>query len=143
MALPPVPQPLGREDMLRKNSIIASFFVAALLLLPAKSWSQGLPEGITVSVVAEHPVNIPGIEKVTLLKFTFQPGAVLENFLLEATEFCNATQGSFTVVNHDLGTTTVYTAGSRWSQGKGQTVTVSNTGEEVAVQWVYELIESG
>jgi len=47
--------------------------VVALLLLPAKSWSQGLPEGIEVTVVAEHPVNIPGVEKVILLKFTFQP----------------------------------------------------------------------
>ena len=44
-------------------------------------------------------------------------------------------------MNHDLGTTTVYATGSRWSQGKGQTVTVSNSGDEVAVQWVYELIE--
>ena len=127
--------------MLRTSSIIASFFVVALLLLPAKSWSQGLPKGVEVSVVAEHPVNVPGVEKVILLKFTFQPGAILENFLLEATEFCNTTRGSFAVVNHDLGTTTVYATGSRWSQGKGQTVTVSNTGNEVAVQWVYELIE--
>ncbi len=127
----------------RKNSIIAFFFVATLLWLPAKSWSQELPVGVAVAVVAEHPVKIPGIEKVILLKFTFQPGAILENFLLEATEFCNVTQGSFTVVNQELGTTTVYTTGSRWSQAKGQTVTVSNLGEEVAVQWVYELIEAG
>ncbi len=129
-----------------RSSAIVGVFSAVLfvlLLFPMQARSQGLPEGVEAAVVAEYPVNIPGVEKVKLLKFTFQPGAVLKDFYLEATEFCTVTQGTFTVMNHEMGTTTVYAAGSRWSNPKGVTVTVSNPGDVPAIQWVYVLNEKG
>ena len=123
-----------------RGSLGIGLLLAALLLLfPMQSWSQGLPEGVTWEVVAVYKVDAPGVDRVELGKFTMAPGTVLKDFLLEATEFCTATEGSFSVVNQDLGTTTLYAAGSRWSQAKGQTVTVSNPGDVPAVQWVYEL----
>ncbi len=121
------------------SPVMGPVLAAVLLFFPLQSWSQGLPEGVTWEVVAVYKVDAPGVDRVELGKFTMEPGTVLKDFYLEATEFCNATEGSFSVVNHDLGTTTLYAAGSRWSQSKGQTVTVSNPGDVAAVQWVYEL----
>jgi len=127
----------------RSPAVIGSFPAVFLLLLffPVQSWSQELPEGIEVTVAAEYPVDIPGIEKVVLKRFTFQPGASLD-LTVDETAFCNATQGTFVFVDHDLGITTVYEAGSRWAMPeKGTKITVSNPGNVPAVQWVYGLVE--
>jgi uncharacterized cupin superfamily protein len=125
--------------LFNRGSLRVGLLVAALLLLyPMQSWSQDLPQGVTWEVVAVYNVDIPGVDRVELGKFTIEPGATL-TMPLEADEFCTVTQGTFTVINHDLGTTTVYATGSRFSQAKGQKVTVSNPGDTLAVQWVYEL----
>lgn len=120
------------------SPVMGPALAAALLLFPLQSWSQDLPEGVTWTVVAVYKVDTPGVDRVELGKFTIEPGATL-TMPLEADEFCTVTQGTFTVINHDLGTTTVYATGSRFSQAKGQKVTVSNPGDTLAVQWVYEL----
>ena len=122
----------------REWAIVPTVFAAALLLLPGKGWSQGLPEGVTADVVATYEVDIPGVDRVDLVKFSMEPGATLY-LAIEARGFCTGTQGMFKVLNHDLGTTTVYSAGSRWSQEKGWNITVSNPGDDLAVQWVYEI----
>ncbi len=109
------------------------------LLFPTQSWSGELPEGVTWEVVAVYKVDDPGVDRVELGKFSMEPGATLTMPIEATVEFCTVTQGTFTVVNHDLGTTTIYTTGSRFSQAKGQKVTASNPGDTVAVQWVYEL----
>jgi len=122
----------------RKSAIVVTAFAAAILLFPANSWSQ-MPEGVNAQVVAVHNFDIPGLDRVELLKFTIEPGASIE-MTLPADELCTVTQGVFSVTNHDLGTTNVYAAGSRFSGGsKGQKVTVSNPGDVLAVQWVYDL----
>ena len=120
---------------------IAPFLAVLLLVFPVQSWSQGLPEGVEVQVVAEYSVTIPGIEKVQLRKVTLQPGAILENIPVNDTDFCSETQGTLTVVDHKNGTTTLYAAGSRWAPEKGITATISNAGDVPAVMWVYRLIE--
>ena len=118
---------------------IGLLLAAVLLLFPMQSWAQDLPEGVTWEIVAVYKVDDPGIDKVQLGKFSMEPGTSLETPVEATVEFCTATQGEFTVVNHDLGTTTIYAAGSRWSQKKGHKVTISNSGDGLAVQWVYEL----
>ncbi len=121
-----------------RGSLGIGLLLAALLLLfPMQSWSQGLPEGVTWEVVAVYKVDTPGLDRVELGKFTMEPGTSLETPVEATVEFCTATQGEFTVVNHDLGTTTIYATGSRWSQKKGHLVTVSNLGDGLAIQWVY------
>ncbi len=121
-----------------KSPVMGPFLAAVLLLFPLQSWSQELPEGVTWTVVAVYKVDTPGVDRVELGKFTMEPGATMTE-AMEANEFCSVTQGTFTVVNHDLGTTTVYSAGSRFSSAKGQKVTASNLGDTLAVQWVYQL----
>ncbi len=40
-----------------------------------QAFAAGLPEGVTLEVLAEYgPPGIPGIEKVTLKRLTMQPG---------------------------------------------------------------------
>ena len=122
---------------------LVAFLAIALLILPSKSWAAELPEGIDVKVVAEWPVDNPGVEKVILRRVEFQPGATLD-LTMEHFDFCNATQGTWALTNQADGTTTIHTAGSRWRMPpKGTKVTVSNPGNTPAVQFVYRLIEKG
>ena len=118
---------------------VLPFLAILFLLFPTQSWSQDLPEGVTWEVVAVYKVDDPGIDNVSLGKFSMEPGTSIEMPVAATVEFCTATQGEFTVVNHDLGTTTIYATGSRWSQKKGHVVTVSNSGDGLAIQWVYEV----
>jgi len=112
----------------------------ALLSLPQ---SLEAAEDIDVKVVAEWPVDTPGVEQVHLRRVEFAPGASLD-LTMEHFDFCNATQGEWAVTNHSTGVTTLYVAGSRWRMPpKGTEVTVTNPGSEPAVQWVYRLIETG
>ncbi len=70
----------------RGLSLIA-FLAIALLILPSKTWAA---EGIDVKVVAEWPVDIPGVEKMRLRRVEFQPGASLTDFEAKFFEFSNA-----------------------------------------------------
>ena len=128
----------------RKPIVAAAFsaFFFALLLVPVQGWSAGLPEGVSVDVIAEYPVDIPGIEKVVLKKITLEPGAKLANFPENDTTFCHATAGTITVVDHANGTTTIYTEGARWAPQKGATYSISNPGDVTHVHWVYALVET-
>ncbi len=123
----------------RSLSLIA-FLAIALLILPSKSWAA---EGIESKVVAEWPVDIPGVEKMQLRRVVFQPGATVD-LTIEYVEFCNGTQGEWAVTIPAGGTTTLHTAGGRWRMpAKGAKITVSNPGNIPAIQFVYRLIEKG
>ncbi len=123
----------------RSLSLIA-FLAIALLILPGKSWAA---EGIDVKVVAEWPIDIPGIEKMQLRRVVFQPGATID-LTIEYVEFCNGTQGEWAVTIPVGGTTTLHTAGSRWRMpAKGTKITITNPGNVPAVQFIYRLIEKG
>ncbi len=129
---------------IQKNSTVICAMAAALfvaVLWPTQGWSQGLPEGVSMSIVAEYKTDIPGIDKVQLQKLTLQPGAELADFFIENQIFCHATDGVILVVDAAAGKSTLYTAGSRWAPTKGATVNISNPGDDVHVHWVYALIE--
>lgn len=119
--------------------VVGAFLAITLLISPAQSWSQDLPEGVGVAIVATYPVDLPGIEKVELRKVTLEPGATWE-LTVKDNFFCNVTQGMISVFDHGAGTTTLYTPGSRWAPIKGNTVTVTNPGDETHVHWVYAMI---
>ncbi|MCH9046699.1 MAG: hypothetical protein IIA40_11395 [SAR324 cluster bacterium] len=63
----------------------AVILAVMFLLLHMQGLAQGLPEGIKAEVVAKYSSNIPGIDEIRLVKFTFQPGAVLKNFKVKDT----------------------------------------------------------
>ncbi len=124
------------------SAIIGTFslVLAALLVVPTQTWAA---EGIDVKVVAEWPVDIPGIEKMQLRRVVFQPGATID-LTIEYVEFCNGTQGEWAVTIPTGGQTTLHTAGGRWRMpAKGTKITVTNPGNVPAVQFVYRLIEKG
>ena len=122
----------------RSLSLIA-FLVIALLILPSKTWAA---EGMESKVVAEWPVEIPGIEKMQLLRVEFQPGATVTDREVKLVDFCNGTQGEWAVTIPVGGTTTLYAAGSRWRMpAKGTKITITNPGNVPAVQFIYRLIE--
>ncbi len=123
----------------RSLSLIA-FLVIALLILPSKTWAA---EGMESKVVAEWPVEIPGIEKMQLRRVVFQPGATVTREV-KFVDFCNGTQGEWAVTIPVGGTTTLHTAGSRWRMpAKGTKITITNPGSVPAVQYIYRLIEKG
>ncbi len=123
-----------------RGSAFGPFLAVLFLLFPLQAWSQDLPEGVGAQVVAEYAVDIPGVEKVERRQLSLAPGASWE-FELEDTLFCNATQGVIVVVDLTLGTSTLYTVGSRWAPNKGSTVFISNPGDETHVHWALALIE--
>ncbi len=103
------------------------FFLIATVLVfglsPAsvgwQAFAAGLPEGVTLEVLAEYgPPGIPGIEKATLKRFTMQPGTKLEDVTLKTSNYCWISAGALTVVKAD-GTTVVIGQGSRWFEPKG------------------------
>ncbi len=128
--------------MLRISSMLIStaFLAAVLLIAPSKGRAAELPEGVTVQTVAEYSVDVSGLEKVVMRKIILEPGASWE-VTVDDQVFCNVTQGSILVTDHQAGTSTLYTPGSRWAPAKGNTVTISNPGDETHVHWVYALIE--
>jgi hypothetical protein len=111
------------------------------LILPSRTWAA---EGIDMKVIAEWPVDTPGVEMVQLRRVEFQPGASLTDFEVKFFEFCNATQGEWAVKNLSTGATALRTAGSRWRMPpKGTKVNITDPGNVPAVQFVYRLIEKG
>ncbi len=84
-----------------------------------QAFAAGLPEGVTMEVLAEYgPPGIPGIEKATHKRLTLQPGTKLENVTLTTSNYCWIAAGALTVVKAD-GTTVVIGQGSRWFEPKG------------------------
>lgn len=124
----------------RLSFLLVAFFV---LLVASDAYSAGLPDGIKVTVIAEYPSRLPDVEKMRLVKVVLQPGAVLENIVVENDEYCRLEQGQLTRINHDTGATDVYTTGSLWAPQKGEHHTVTNTGDLDAIMWAYQLLAKG
>ena len=78
-------------------SIVTVFVAVALLAMPSKSWAQ-LPEGVTVTVLAEYPVTVGGLKKVLFRKITLKPGASW-SLTIPAQSFCQGTKGDLAVSN--------------------------------------------
>ncbi len=124
----------------RSSLVVGPFLAIALFLSTAQSWAQELAEGVAVATVATYPVDLPGIEKVELRKWTLEPGAILKDLKIKDQFFCNVTQGVILIVDQESGASTLYAAGSRWAPVKGSTVTISNPGDVTHVHWVYAMI---
>ena len=65
--------------MTKHKYLIAGVILGVLFLyVPTQIWA-GLPEGVKIEVIAEYPSIEAGIEKFQLVKFTFQPGAIIKS----------------------------------------------------------------
>ena len=126
----------------RMISIAASMLGAiAVLLIIGVANAEELPEGIKVKLIAEYASRVPTLEKVRLVKVVMQPDAAFDNIVIKNEEYCQLLQGQLTRTNHTLGVTNVLSVGAFWAPPKGDRHTVTNTGEDVAIMWVYQLVE--
>ena len=126
--------------MLRfSNLLIATTFLAiALLAVPGQGWA-GLPEGVTVKLLAEYPTKVSGLEKILFRKITLKPGATW-TFTVPAQSVCQATKGELEVVNQTSGKTIIRKVGDRWATTPGVKVTLSNKGTEDHEHLFYTLV---
>lgn len=65
----------------RMSVLVTVLLVTVTLMLMATAALAELPAGVSAKVLGEFPSEIPGIEKMRLLEFTFEPGAKWEGFV--------------------------------------------------------------
>ncbi len=114
--------------MLRFSSLIvaAASLAFAFLAVPG-SGQAGLPEGVTIEVIAEYPSQTPGVEKILFRRIVLKPGASM-TFTEKAQSLCQGIKGELEVVDHTSGETFIFKAGERWDTSPGHEVTLTNRG---------------
>ena len=115
--------------MLRFSSlfIAAASLAIAFMAVPSTSQAGGLPEGLTIEVIAEYPSMTPGVEKILFRRIVLKPGATW-TLTSSAQSLCQGIKGELEVVNNVTGETIVHNAGDRWATVVGQEVTLTNRG---------------
>lgn len=128
----------------KRTRMLAAIYIAAMMFVAAPAgYGDELPEGITVTVIAEYESRVPSLDKVRLVRVLMEPGASFVDVVVKSEEYCELKAGTLTHVNHTTGATNVFTPGARWAPGKGNRHTHTSTGDEVVDMWVYQLIEEG
>ncbi len=127
--------------MLRFSSLIvaAASLAFAFLAVPGTGQAGGLPEGVSIEVIAEYPSMTPGVEKILFRKLVLKPG-VSWSPTIPAQSFCQATKGEAKLVDHTSGETLVLKTGDRWFTSTGHKVTLSSTGTVDHEHLFYTLI---
>jgi hypothetical protein len=114
--------------MLRFSSLfIAAVSLAFAFLAVPGTGQAGLPEGVTIEVIAEYPSQTPGVEKILFRRIVMKPGASM-SFTEPAQSLCQGTKGELEVVDHTSGETVVKKAGDRWDTSPGHEITLTNRG---------------
>ncbi len=127
--------------MLRISSVfiaVASLAIA-FLAMPGTGHAAGLPEGVTIEVIAEYPSMTPGVEKILFRKLVLKPG-VSWSPTIPAQSFCQATKGEAKLVDHTSGETIILKTGDRWFTSPGHKVTLSNPGSVDHEHLFYTLV---
>ena len=126
--------------MLRLSSLIVGAASLAFAFLAVPGTGQaGLPEGVTIEVIAEYPSETPGVAKILFRRITLKPGASW-TFTVPAQSVCQGTKGELTVVDHTSGETFNFKAGDRWYTVPGHEVTLTNPGSVDHEHLFYTLI---
>ena len=115
--------------MLRLSSLIiaAASLAIAFLAVPGTGQAGGLPEGVSIEVIAEYPSLTPGVEKILFRRIVMKPGASM-SFTEPAQSLCQGTKGELEVVDHTSGKTFIFKAGERWDTSPGHEITLTNRG---------------
>ncbi len=127
--------------MLRFSSLIAAAasLAFAFLAVPNAGQAAGLPEGVTIEVIAEYPSMTPGVEKILFRKIVMKPG-VSWTLTVPAQSVCQGIKGELEVVDHTSGETFNFKAGDRWYTVPGHEVTLTSTGTVDHEHMFYTLI---
>ncbi len=115
--------------MVRYSSVfiaVASLAIA-FLVVPSTGHAAGLPEGVTIEVLAEYPSKTPGVEKILFRKLTIKPGASW-SLTIPAQSLCQATKGVVELVDQTSGKTVIFKVGDRWTTTPGHKVTLTSKG---------------
>ena len=127
--------------MLRISNVfiaVASLAIA-FLAMPGTGHAAGLPEGVTIEVIAEYPSMTPGVGKVLFRKLVVKPEASW-SLTVPAQSFCQATKGEAKLVDHTSGETIILKTGDRWFTSPGHKVTLSNPGSVDHEHLFYTLV---
>ena len=116
----------------------AASLACAFLAVPGAS-QAGLPEGVTIEVIAEYPSETPGVAKILFRRITLKPG-VSWTFTVPAQSVCQGTKGELVVVDHTSGETFNFKAGDRWYTVPGHEVTLTNPGSVDHEHLFYTLV---
>ncbi len=123
-----------------KNLFIAVASLAiAFLAVPSPGHAAGLPEGVTIELLAEYSSKTPGVEKVLFRTITMKPGATI-SFTEPLQSLCQGTKGELEVVDHTTGKTVIHKAGDRWDTTPGHDVTLTNKGAVDHEHLFYSLV---
>ncbi len=127
--------------MLRISSLIvaAASLAFAFLAVPGTGQAGGLPDGVSIEVIAEIPSLTPGVEKILFRKMVLKPGAVW-TFTVPAQSVCQATMGELEVADQTSGQTIVFKTGDRWDTFPGHKVTLTNRGTVDHAHLFYTLV---
>jgi len=111
-----------------KNLFIAVASLAiAFLAVPSTGHAAGLPEGVSIEVLAEYPSKTPGVEEILFRKIVLKPGASW-TLTVPDQSLCQGTKGELEVVDQTSGETFNFKVGDRWYTTPGHKVTLSNKG---------------
>ena len=126
--------------MLRLSSLIVGAASLAFAFLAVPGTGQaGLPEGVTIEVIAEYPSETPGVAKILFRRITLKPG-VSWTLTVPAQSVCQGTKGELVVVDHTSGETFNFKAGDRWYTVPGHEVTLTNPGSVDHEHLFYTLV---
>ena len=127
--------------MLRVSSqlIAVALLSIVFLVAPSTGDAAGLPEGVTVDVIAKYPSKTPGVKEILYRKITIKAGASW-SLTVPAQSVCQGTKGILKVVNHTTGETQIFNAGDRWSTIPGHKVTLSAEGGAAHEHLFYTMV---
>ena len=117
-------------------------FVAIVLLGYLGGVPQALAEeiapGITYEVLKEHDASLlPGVTKIVESIFIMQPGTKIDFPASPSTNICTSMLGQVTVVMG--GKTVMRRAGDQWTEPKGASMALHNTGNVPYVDKTFEI----
>ncbi len=100
--------------------------------------AEEIAPGITYEVLKEHDASLlPGVTKIIESIFIMQPGTKMDFPASPSTNICTSMLGQITVTMG--GETIIRRAGDQWTEPKGATMTVHNTGNVPYVDKTFEI----
>ena len=100
--------------------------------------AEEIAPGITYEVLKEHDASLlPGVTKIVESIFIMQPGTKIDFPASEAMHICTSMLGEITATMG--GKTIMRRAGDQWTEPKGMSMTLHNTGNVPYVDKTFEI----
>ena len=100
--------------------------------------AEEIAPGITYEVLKEHDASLlPGVSKIVESIFIMQPGTKMDLPASPSMNICTSMLGEITVTMG--GETIIRRAGDQWTEPKGMSMSVHNTGNVPYVDKTFEI----